>query len=130
LFQRDYILRMVEQAAQAIARALGLMQDRKFEEASRELSAGYSALGLDRELIGILDAATFARQLGDDDRLAAAVQLLLCDAQLCAERSQHARMKSCLRLARGLFAHLTVPIPALQAELERAAQTLLNTGAP
>lgn len=122
LFQRDYILRMVEQAAQAIARALGLLAQDKPEEAEHALALGYSALGFDRHLIGVLDAATFARQLGDDERIAAAVRLLLCDAELCERRSDLAGSKRRLRLAAGLVEQLSTPAPSLQSELDAALE--------
>lgn len=122
LFQRDYILRMVEQAAQAIARALGLVAQHKMQDADRALAEGYSALGFDRELIGVLDAATFARQFGDDDRISAAVRLLICDAQLCATRGDHARSDTRLRLASGLLSRLEMPNLTLQAELDSALE--------
>jgi hypothetical protein len=126
LFQRDYIMRAIEQAAQAIARAFGFIVARKFDDAERELAAGYAAIGLDRELIGVLDAASFARQLRDDERIEGAVRLLACDAQLCAQRGDATRGRARLRLARGLLEHLTNPTPGLREEVEAAAAALEN----
>lgn len=122
MFQRDYILRMVEQASRAIARALGLLLQQKHEAAEAELATGYAALGFDRELIGVLDAATFARHFGDDDRIEAAVRLLLCDARLGLATGAEVRARRCLRLARGLLQQLAAPPAELAAELEEIAR--------
>jgi hypothetical protein len=120
LFQRDYILRMIDQAAQAMARAVGLLLQHKVDDAERELAAAYSALALDRTLIGVLDAATLAHQLGDDERVKAAVRVLLCDAQLQRQRGDNKRAKTLLRCGQGLLQRLTTADAALVQELERA----------
>jgi hypothetical protein len=125
LFQRDYILRLIQQVAQVIARAMGLITERKLEDAEAELASGYSTLGLDRELVGVLDAAGLARLLGDDDRIAAAVRLIVCDARLRLAQSDPRRAARLLRSARGLMQQLPAPEPALEEELERAESELL-----
>src|SRR5688500_13053886 len=64
MFQRDYILRIIEQVARSVARALGLMQERKLEQAESELQSGYGVLGLDRALALVLDTGTLVQMLG------------------------------------------------------------------
>jgi len=82
MFQRDYIMRAVQQAAEALARALRLLLQKKPEEAEQALQEGYAALGIDRELLLLLDAETLRRQLGDEEKLSMAVRLLLGEAEL------------------------------------------------
>ena len=82
MFQRDYIMRAVQQAAEALARALRLLLQKKREEAEQALQEGYAALGIDRELLLLLDAETLRRQLGDEEKLSMAVRLLLGEAEL------------------------------------------------
>jgi hypothetical protein len=44
MFQKDYILRMIEMAAAMIAGILGLIKKGKLDEASRELDIAYNSL--------------------------------------------------------------------------------------
>jgi hypothetical protein len=127
LFQRDYILRLIQQVAQALARAMGLLKERKLEEADAEIGSGYSVLGLDRELVGVLDAAGLARLLGDDERIAAAVRLITCDARLRLTQGDPRRAARLLRSARGLMQRLPEPEPALEQELDHAEGELFQT---
>jgi hypothetical protein len=124
LFQRDYILRLVQQVAQVLARAMGLIAERKLPDADAELASGYGALGLDRELVGVLDATGLARLLGDDDRIAAAVRLIAGDARLRLAQGEPRRAARLLRSARGLMQQLRDPQPALEQELDHAEAEL------
>jgi hypothetical protein len=124
VLQRDYIMRMIEQAAEAVARAFGFIAQQKLDDAEDELDGAYAALGIDRELLGVLDAGTLARQLGDDDRIAAAVRVLLCDARLQTTRGDRGATRSKLRAARNLNAQLSAPAAALDGELESATREL------
>jgi hypothetical protein len=124
LFERDYILRMVQQVAQVIARAMGLITERKLDDADAELASGYGTLGLDRELVGVLDAASLARLLGDEDRIAAAVRLIAHDARLRLAQGDLRRAARLLRAARGLMQQLRGPQPALEQELDQAEAEL------
>jgi len=124
MFQRDYILRLVQQVAQVIARAMGLITERKLEDADAELASGYATLGLDRELVGVLDAAGLARLLGDQDRIAAAVRLITHDARLRLVQGDPRRAARLLRSARGLYEQLAEPAQALERELGDAEAEL------
>src|SRR3954465_5767432 len=106
MFQRDYLMRMAAQVAQAVSRAFGLIAKRQNDEAEQQLDTGYGALGMDRDLLLILDGPTLARQLGDDERMAAAITLLLCDAELQLARGDRPAAQKCLRAANRLREHL------------------------
>jgi hypothetical protein len=116
VFQRDYLMRIVDQIGQAVGRALGLIAKRKTDEAQQQLDTGYAALGMDRELLLILDGPTLARQLGDDQRIAAAITLLLCDAELQLARSDRLAAQKLLRAA----SRLRDQLPAAGADVEQA----------
>jgi len=66
MVQRDYLMRMIEQFVQAIARILGLAKDGRLEEAKTELDAAYAKLGISRSMIERLDAASLRLLLGED----------------------------------------------------------------
>jgi hypothetical protein len=122
MFQRDYILRMIDAAAQAIAKAMKLLiAQKKPNEAEQEVAAGYAALSIDREMLLVLDAQTLKTQLGDDDKLTMAIRLLLCDCEIqChkpARRAAARRLKAAQRL---LAEHGKAPAE-LHDELARTA---------
>lgn len=113
MFQRDYIMRAVQQAAEALARALKLLLKKKDEEAEQALVEGYAALGIDRELLLLLDAATLRSQLADDAKVAMAARLLLGDAEV---RQTRGDAKGALRRLRAAI-RLADALPAPNAEL-------------
>ena len=124
MFQRDYLMRMVAQVAQVVARALGLIAKRQNDEAQQQLDTGYGALGMDRELLLILDGPTLARQLGDEERITAAITLLLCDAELQLARTDRPAAQKCLRAAHRLRAHVAGVDDALEQAFERVEELM------
>lgn len=124
MFQRDYLMRMVDQIAQAVARAVGLIAKRKNDEAQQQLDSGYAALGMDRELLLILDGPTLARQLGDDQRIAAAITLLLCDAELQLARGDRPAAQQRLRAASRLRDQLASAGADVEQAFERVDDLL------
>ncbi len=120
MFQRDYLMRVIQQAAEALARALRLLRERKQEDAEQALGEGYSALGIDRELLLLLDAPTLRSQLADDEKVAMAARLLVGDAELRHARGQGSAAARRRRAARRLAEQLASgPELELTAELER-----------
>jgi hypothetical protein len=122
MFRRDYILRLIEQVAQSITRAFGFLAKKQPEEAQRLLDAGYGALGIDRELLCVLDGASVRTHLAEEEKLALAVQLLLCDAQLKREAQDDRAARRLLRAARKVFAQIAAPEAALVDELEQTSK--------
>lgn len=113
MFQRDYIMRAVQQAAEALARALKLLLKKKDDEAEQALVEGYAALGIDRELLLLLDAPSLRSQLADDAKVAMAARLLLGDAEV---RQARGDSKGALRRLRAAI-RLADQLPAKDAEL-------------
>jgi hypothetical protein len=126
MFQRDYLLRIIEMAAQAVARALRLLIAKQPEEAEQQLNAAFSALPIDRELLLLLDADSLRAQLGDDGVVQTVVKLLVCDAEVQLHKADPRAAQRSLRAARRLAAlPLAAPAdPALEHELERVARLL------
>ncbi|HET6340226.1 MAG TPA: hypothetical protein VFG30_43750 [Polyangiales bacterium] len=127
MFQRDYIMRAVQQAAEALARAVRALLNKKEDEAEQALAEGYNALGIDRELLLLLDATSLRSQLADDEKVAMAVRLLLGDAEVQQSRGESAAALRRLRAAIRLAATLpTLPTPdeTLDAELARVREAL------
>ena len=103
MFQRDYIMRAVQQAAEALARALKLLLKKKDDEAEQALAEGYAAIGIDRELLLLLDPASLRSQLADDSKVAMAARLLVGDAEVQQARGDSKgalrRLRAAIRLA-------------------------------
>lgn len=125
MFRRDYILRLIEQAAQAVARALKLMVQKKPEEAQQQLDSAYALLSLDRELLLALDANSLRSHVADPERREMAARILLSDAELQCEKAAARPALRRLRAARRLLETLDAPAPRdLQDELERITQRI------
>ena len=124
MFQRDYILRVVQQAAEALARALRLLLQKKPEEAEQALQEGYAALGIDRELLLLLDAVTLRRQLGEEEKLSMAVRLLLGESELRLQRGEAGAAAKRWRAAARLSEQLTQVPEDLAEDLARQQRTL------
>jgi hypothetical protein len=124
VFQRDYIMRAVQQAAEALARALRALLSKKEDEAEQALAEGYAALGIDRELLLLLDATSLRSQLADDEKVAMAARLLLGDAELKQARGESPAALRRLRAAIRLAGELSTNDPALTADLARVRAAL------
>ena len=123
MFRRDYILRLIEQAAQAVARALKLMVQKKPEEAQQQLDSAYALLSLDRELLLALDANSLRGHIADSERREMAARILLSDAELHCEKAAARPALRRLRAARRLLETLDAPAPRdLLDELDRVTQ--------
>jgi hypothetical protein len=126
VFRRDYILGLIEQAAQAVARALRAMLKKQPEEAAQEVNAAYGLLSLDRELLLALDAASLRAHIPDAERREMAARILLCDAELHSQQGEARAALRRLRAARRLLDTLdpedTPERKGLLEELARVTQ--------
>ena len=77
LIESDYIMRLVAQLTQALARILGLRRAGKVAEAEVELDAvARSLVGLDLESMGRLPASALAMLVAEPERCAVAARIL------------------------------------------------------
>jgi len=77
MLKRDLILRMLEELARALARALALRRRGALPEAAEEVeAAAKSLLGVDLEMVAALDPAALARQLADPVRVAVLARIV------------------------------------------------------
>ncbi len=75
--KRDYILRILEQLNQALARSVKLRASGDLAGAIREAEgAAGGVAGLDLRMASSVDTATLARHLGDPVRMAALARLM------------------------------------------------------
>jgi tetratricopeptide (TPR) repeat protein len=81
MFQNDYLLRIIQQAAEAIARMLGLRDKGDYAAALRQADSAWDLLGVPRELLEVADSASVAGFLRHPDSIRVA-------ARLCAEEAR------------------------------------------
>lgn len=103
--QRDYILRLVEALAQAIARVVTLRKSGAVQEARGEITRTAGSLfGLDLGLVELIGPAGVAAQLGHPGKVEALAQLLDEKAALEREAGDAAAADKWTGLAAGLRA--------------------------
>ncbi len=123
--KRDYILRILEQLNQALARILKLRASGDLAGAVREAEdAAGGVAGMDLRMAGSVDTATLVRHLADPVRMAALARLMHERAELAAaqgdqpgERGWRQRAVELWRAAGAAGAELD---PVARAALEAA----------
>jgi hypothetical protein len=89
VFRRDYIQRMVQQLAEALARIAGLRAQKDLDGAEREVAEAYRTLNVDPTFLS-LDARSLIAVVGDPDRLRMLARLLDEEAAVCEARGDAA----------------------------------------
>src|SRR5690606_15910782 len=127
VLRQDYILRLVEELARAIARSLSRTKEQDFARAEAELDEAERRLGLFHGSER-LDASSLARLLGGDKCVLYA-KLLLARAEIAERRQQVGSQDAFRQRAKQL---LTVARPGaladLKAELLEHLASLQNPG--
>lgn len=83
MFTRDYIIRLIEQVADFLARISKSKREGNFAAGLREVQRAYdSVLDMDRQLFNIADSATLAQLLGPPERIRSIAQLVCAEADL------------------------------------------------
>jgi hypothetical protein len=126
MFQEDYILRMVQQLAQAIARITGLNQRGAHTEALREADRAWGELlgDIPPELAGSVDSHTLAGLLRQAARIRLASQILGEQARALAGQGDAAGAARRARRA------LELRLEARAAEAASGRSTRSQRGAP
>jgi hypothetical protein len=108
MVQRDYLMRMIEQFVQAVARMLGLIKSGSLEEAKRELDGAYGTLGVSRSMVERLDDASLRLLFGDEKVLVIAM-LLDTEGKLLRAEGKEAEAQSLEARAKRLGAPPEAP---------------------
>jgi hypothetical protein len=84
-FRDDYILRLIKQVADFLARIAGHNRKQDFAAAVSEAERAWSeVLGVPRELVDVLDSPELAKHLRDPEKMRVAGQLLVAEARAVA----------------------------------------------
>jgi len=102
--QRDYIMRLIAQFAQVLARLLGLRKSGKLDEAQQLLDETANGIfGSLRSMIDQVDASTAAGLLGGRDKVVVYAALTAEEAEIAAARGQTRKTSSRRRRALELY---------------------------
>ena len=63
MIRRDYLERMIEEVAAAVAKAFGLAREGRHDDAMREIESGYAVVGLSVLVLDRLDAEIATKPL-------------------------------------------------------------------
>lgn len=124
--QRDYLLRMIEQLAEAIGRIAGLRRAGQLDEA--ELLVRTTADGLFgpmRDMLDRLDAAGASTLLGDDEKIGAYAALCAEQAEILELRGRAAQALAERRRALELYLEAVSRAPGDSARAREGARALL-----
>jgi hypothetical protein len=106
--EKDFIKRQLAEVARAIARALGLKEEGRPDEARAVLESGTAAaLGVGYASLGAVDVATALGLLRTREAAEGYAQLLECDASLQDDGGDSARAESLRARAQAIRAGAT-----------------------
>jgi hypothetical protein len=92
LVERDYVMRMVQQLAELLARLLKLKSAKRYDEATEVLESGCaSLLGIDFKTLALVDSPSAASLLSEPMRIRTFARLLEELADLSHESGSEAR---------------------------------------
>jgi hypothetical protein len=125
MFREDYIIRLVRQLADFLARIAGKRRARDFEGAIAEAGKAWDELlGHPRELVDVVDTPTLASMLREPGKMRVAAQLLVEEGHARAGKGDPASAAVCYRRATELVleAHAIDPSPEDDAALLELAR--------
>jgi len=92
MIERDYIMRMIQQLANALARIMGARKQEKYDEVQKIIDDAYGEiLGLSQTLVGVMNAESLTQLLGDGDKIKVLARLLKEEGELCELRDDPAQ---------------------------------------
>ncbi|MGQ0646555.1 MAG: hypothetical protein ACT4P7_03230 [Gemmatimonadaceae bacterium] len=126
LHQRDYILRLIERVAAALARVRKRREDGDHAGARREVAeTTVELLGPSAPMIPLVDSTTAANLLSDPQRIALYSRLLETDADLLAAMGQGTAATAARRRALELLLELVLRRTELPEETADQLRALL-----
>ncbi|WP_433933531.1 hypothetical protein AB3662_04175 [Sorangium cellulosum] len=125
--QRDFILRMIEQLAEAVGRIAGLRRAGQLDEADLLVRATADGLfGPMRDMLDRLDAAGAATLLGDHEKIGAYAALCAEQAEILELRGRAAQASAERRRALELYLEAVSRAPEGNPRAQEGARALLG----
>jgi hypothetical protein len=101
--REDWIMRVVRQLVEAIARVAGFVDKHDYDGALDEAGRAWDLLGVPRELVDRVDGPTLASLLREPAKLRAAAELLVVEAKAYAGKRDPMHAALCYRRAFELY---------------------------
>ena len=126
MIREDYILRMIRQFAEALARLAGLRKEGKYERALDDAGRLYEDLGVPREVCDVVDTPTLAGLLAHPDKMRALAQVMWEEARVFQASGDPLTAFSRQRRALELFleARAIEPMPDDDAAILELSRTV------
>ncbi|MCC6318031.1 MAG: hypothetical protein IT361_10105 [Gemmatimonadaceae bacterium] len=127
LYQRDFILRLIEAVGATLRRALKRREENDLAGARQEIALTIGeVLGPGAAMVPMVDATTAANLVSDPQRLALYCQLLEADAELLSAMGQTDRAAAVARRATELLLELVLRRVELPDDTIARIQTLVQ----
>lgn len=112
VFREDYILRLIKQLVDFVAKLAGLRQAGRFDEAIDEAGKGWDELlGHPRTIVEITDTPMLAALLGEPARMRVAARLLIEEGHARAGKGDPVHAAVCYRRAFELYLEARAAAP-------------------
>src|SRR5262245_27161250 len=103
MFREDYLIRMFQEIAEALARIAGLNRRRQYDSALQDAGRTWDELfDVPRDLAERLDTRTLVGMLREPAKMRAASQLIAAEARTHEAKADGASAKVCFRRALAL----------------------------
>ncbi|AKF79052.1 hypothetical protein MFUL124B02_00640 [Myxococcus fulvus 124B02] len=131
--RKDYVERLIEQFAAALARLLKARHEKRFADAAALIrSTALDTLGMEYSALLMVDAASTARLLGDPMRVKVLARLVAEDGELHLEQGDSRMATERFEYALALYAearHLGLPHDAEDSAVLARLRAWLGPGA-
>jgi hypothetical protein len=109
MLRRDYVMRMIARAVEAIARALGLIKQGEVEPALQQIGEAYDAvLKFDRDLLDVLGTPTLVTMIGEPQLVRMVARISKLEGEIREERGEPHKALACFRRALELYGEVGV----------------------
>jgi hypothetical protein len=103
-FREDYVIRMIRQVAEFVAKIAGYTTRRQYESAIDEAGRAWDELlDVPRALVDRIDGPTLARLLKEPGRMRVAAELLVAEGKAYAGKQDPVHAMLCFRRALELY---------------------------
>jgi hypothetical protein len=102
MFRRDYLMRVLHDLAEALARIVGAKSTRDYEEVLRQVENAKANLPLVPGMIDTLEARSVRLMLGGEELIGRVAELYRHEAEACLALGQRERALRCLVRAQRL----------------------------
>jgi hypothetical protein len=106
VLRQDFMVRLIQQMAEAIARIAGLREQGAHHEALELIESSCRSLGADRKLRQLLTPESLAKLLGDPEKLRVVADLLEEESRIYAAKGDAAQAIASQRLSEQLRAQI------------------------